>query len=240
MSNGKVVKTKGIVLSETNFSESDKMLTVLTPDLGRITCVAKGARKMQSPILSSSQIFAFSELVLFRNKGDMYYINSAELIEAFYALRTDYDKLESAMFCVKFVKQNVCENQISVNMLKLLLNSIYLITTAEKPIELIKNVFLLKAVCILGYTPNFSALDEDETTVAGYSMQKGELVYKTNGYLDKSVISLSYDALIAIRYIIQSDLKKVFSFQVRDDVLNEIAFFNKIYIQALDVNEITD
>ena len=46
MSNGKVVKTKGIVLSETNFSESDKMLTVLTPDLGRITCVAKGARKM--------------------------------------------------------------------------------------------------------------------------------------------------------------------------------------------------
>lgn len=235
MSNGKVVKTKGIVLSETNFSESDKMLTVLTPDLGRITCVAKGARKMQSPILSASQIFAFSELVLFRSKGDMYYINSAELIEAFYALRTDYDKLEAAMFCVKFVKQNVCENQISVNMLKLLLNSIYLIATGEKPIELVKNVFLLKAVCILGYTPNFSALEEDETTVSGYSMQKGELVYRTS--FDKSMIGLSYDAMIAIRYVIQSDLKKVFSFQIREDVLNELAFFNKIYIQAVEVSE---
>lgn len=235
MSNGKVVKTKGIVLSETNFSESDKMLTVLTPDLGRITCVAKGARKMQSPILSASQIFAFSELVLFRSKGDMYYINSAELIEAFYALRTDYDKLEAAMFCVKFVKQNVCENQISVNMLKLLLNSIYLIATGEKPMELVKSVFVLKAVCILGYTPNFMALEEDETTVSGYSMQKGELVYRSS--LDKSLISLSYDAMIAIRYIIQSDLKKVFSFQVRDDVLNEVAFFNKIYIQAVEVTE---
>ena len=235
MSNGKVVKTKGIVLSETNFSESDKMLTVLTPDLGRITCVAKGARKMQSPILSASQIFAFSELVLFRSKGEMYYINSAELIEAFYALRTDYDKLEAAMFCVKFVKQNVCENQISVNMLKLLLNSIYLIATGEKPIELVKSVFLLKSVCILGYTPNFSVGDEDETTVSGYSMQKGELVYRAS--LDKSLIHLSYDAVIAIRYIIQSDLKRVFSFQVREDVLNELAFFNKIYIQAVEVNE---
>ena len=235
MSNGKVVKTKGIVLSETNFSESDKMLTVLTPDLGRITCVAKGARKMQSPILSASQIFAFSELVLFRSEGEMYYINSAELIEAFYALRTDYDKLEAAMFCVKFVKQNVCENQISVNMLKLLLNSIYLIATGEKPIELVKSVFLLKSVCILGYTPNFSVGDEDETTVSGYSMQKGELVYRAS--LDKSLIHLSYDAVIAIRYIIQSDLKRVFSFQVREDVLNELAFFNKIYIQAVEVNE---
>jgi len=238
MSNGKVVKTKGIVLSETNFSESDKMLTVLTPDLGRITCVAKGARKMQSPILSASQIFAFSELVLFRSKGEMYYINSAELIEAFYALRTDYDKLEAAMFCVKFVKQNVCENQISVNMLKLLLNSIYLIATGEKPIELVKSVFLLKSVCILGYTPNFSVGDEDETTVSGYSMQKGELVYRASGALDKSLIHLSYDAVIAIRYIIQSDLKRVFSFQVREDVLNEIAFFNKIYIQAVEVSEV--
>ena len=235
MSNGKVVKTKGIVLSETNFSESDKMLTVLTPDLGRITCVAKGARKMQSPILSASQIFAFSELVLFRSKGEMYYINSAELIEAFYALRTDYDKLEAAMFCVKFVKQNVCENQISVNMLKLLLNSIYLIATGEKPIELVKTVFLLKSICILGYTPNFSVGAEDETTVSGYSMQSGELVY--NASLDKSLVHLSYDALIAIRYIIQSDLKKVFSFQIREDVLNELAFFNKIYIQAVEVNE---
>ena len=120
-------------------------------------------------------------------------------------------------------------------MLKLLLNSIYLIATGEKPMELVKNVFVLKAVCILGYTPNFMALEEDETTVSGYSMQKGELVYRSS--LDKSLISLSYDAMIAIRYIIQSDLKKVFSFQVRDDVLNEVAFFNKIYIQAVEVNE---
>jgi len=236
MSTGKVVKTKGIVLSEVNFSESDKMLTILTPDLGRITCVAKGARKMQSPILSASQIFAFSELVLFRSKGEMYYINSAELIEAFYALRTDYDKLEAAMFCVKFVKQNVCENQVSVMMLKLLLNSIYLIATGEKPIELVKSVFMLKAICLLGYTPNFSALEEDETKVLGYSMQKGELLYGES--FDKSLIHLSYDAMIAIRYVIQSDLKKVFSFQIREDVLNEFAFFNKIYIQAVEVSEV--
>ena len=104
--------------------------------------------------------------------------------------------------------------------------------------DCLKNVFLLKAVCILGYTPNFSALEEDETTVSGYSMQKGELVYRAMGSLDKSMITLSYDAMIAIRYIIQSDLKRVFSFQIREDVLNELAFFNKIYIQAIEVSEV--
>ena len=94
---------------------------------------------------------------------------------------------------------------------------------------------MLKAICILGYTPNFSSLAEDETKVLGYSMQKGELLYGES--FDKSLIHLSYDAMIAIRYIVQSDLKKVFSFQIREDVLNEIVFFNKIYAQAVEVNE---
>ena len=146
MDTRKIVKTKGIVLAETNFSEADKMLTILTPDLGKISCVAKGARRMGNKLMATSQVFAFCDLVLYRGNGLTYYINSAELIEAFYPLRVDYDKLDCAMSCVTFMKKNIQENQTSVPILKLLLNTIYLLAEGSKNYELVKNIYELKVL----------------------------------------------------------------------------------------------
>lgn len=232
MDTRRLVKTKGIVLSEVNFSESDKMLTVLTPDLGKISCVAKGARKTQSKLLASSQIFAFSELVLYRSRGENYYINSAELIEPFYAIRSDYDRLTCAMDCVKFIRKYIQENQMSVYILKLLLNTIYLLSINGKDTRMIKVVFELKATCLLGFKPDFIACVEcGNSKTIGFSMRKGGLVCEECGIIDKGIINLSEGAIFAIRYIVQSDLKKLFSFEVSNEVLEEIEFFNNIYLK---------
>ena len=40
------IKTKGIVLAEHNMGDYDKMITLLTPGLGKISCAAKGARRI--------------------------------------------------------------------------------------------------------------------------------------------------------------------------------------------------
>ena len=232
MDTRKLVKTKGIVLSEVNFSESDKMLTILTPDLGKISCVAKGARKMQSKLLASSQVFAFSEMVLYRSRGENYYINSAELIEPFYAIRNDYDRLDCAMNCVKFTRKYVQENQTSIYMLKLLLNTIYLLSVGDKDTALVKSVFELKAVCLMGFKPDFKSCTEcGNSKVYGFSMKKGGLVCFNCGSIDKSVITLSEGAIVAIRYIVESDLKRLFSFNVSSEVLQEIQFFNNVYLK---------
>ena len=69
--NTKLIKTKGVVLAETNYSETDKILTILTYNLGKISCIAKGARRIQSRFLAYSQIFAFSDFLLFKGSGDI-------------------------------------------------------------------------------------------------------------------------------------------------------------------------
>lgn len=232
MDTGKIVKTKGLVLSEVNFSESDKMLTVLTPDLGKISCVAKGARKMRSGLLASTQIFAFSDMVLYRGNGENYYINSAELIEPFYAIRNDYDRLECAMECIKFTRLCVQENQVAFNILKLLLNTIYLLSTGEKKNEFVKSVFQLKFVCLIGFKPDLTAcISCGSRDLIGFSVKKSGAICKVCGGLDKSMLSLSKGAITAIGYIAQSDLKKLFSFNVSEDILNELQLFNRVYLQ---------
>lgn len=232
MDTRKIVKTKGIVLAETNFSESDKMLTVLTPDLGKISCVAKGARRINNSLMPISQIFAFSDMILYRGRSDNYYINSAELIEPFYSLRVDYDRLECAMSCAKFIKKNVEENQASVSLLKLLLNTVYLLSTGDKNAELVKAVYDLKAVCLLGYTPRTRVcIDCGSVDISGFSVKKNGMVCKKCGIIDKSLIELKPGTVAAINYIVNSDLKKLFSFNITDDVIKELQFFNKIYLK---------
>ncbi len=232
MDTRKIVKTKGIVLAETNFSEADKMLTILTPDLGKISCVAKGARRMGNKLMATSQVFAFCDLVLYRGNGLTYYINSAELIEAFYPLRVDYDKLDCAMSCVTFMKKNIQENQTSVPILKLLLNTIYLLAEGSKNYELVKNIYELKGVCLLGYSPRISNCVEcGSKDIIGFSMKKNGMVCNNCGIIDKSLIRMLPGTIAAIRYIVQSDLKKLFSFNVTDEIIKEMQLFNKIYIK---------
>lgn len=52
-----IVKTKGIIIAESNMGDFDKMLTMLTPGLGKISCAAKGARRQNSALLQAHSFY---------------------------------------------------------------------------------------------------------------------------------------------------------------------------------------
>ena len=97
------VKINGIVIAENNMGDYDKMLTILTPNYGKISCVAKGARRPQSALLAGTQLFCFGEYMMYKGTNT-YHINSCETIEIFYNLRTDLDKLKYAIHINKIIQ----------------------------------------------------------------------------------------------------------------------------------------
>ena len=58
------IVTAGLVLRETVTRETDKILTVLTPDRGKISLIARGARRKNSRLAAACQLLAYSELTL--------------------------------------------------------------------------------------------------------------------------------------------------------------------------------
>ena len=76
----KTVKISGIVISENSLGDSDKMLTILTPNLGKISCVAKGAKRPKSMLMAGSQFLCFGEYILYKSQ-DIYTMNSSNPIE---------------------------------------------------------------------------------------------------------------------------------------------------------------
>jgi len=104
------IKISGIVIAENNMGDYDKMLTILTPGFGKISCVAKGARRPQSALLAGTQLFCFAEYMMYKGTTT-YHINSCETIEMFYNLRTDLDKLKYAIHINKIIQDITQEGE---------------------------------------------------------------------------------------------------------------------------------
>ena len=116
------IKVKGIVISENNMNDFDKMITILTPN-GKIGCSAKGARRTKSLLLAGTQFLCFSDFILYKS-NDIYTVNSCEMIEPFYNLRNDLDKLMVSAQMTKIISDVTTENQNTYNILKLYLNTL--------------------------------------------------------------------------------------------------------------------
>ena len=133
-----LLKVKGIVISENNMNDFDKMITILTPN-GKIGCSAKGARRTKSLLLAGTQFLCFGDFLLYKG-NDIYSVNSCEPIEIFYNIRNDLDKLMIAAEITKIINDVTTENQNTYNILKLYLNTLYTLSEKEKNPNLIISI----------------------------------------------------------------------------------------------------
>ena len=214
------VKIKGIVLSENNVGDFDKMLTVLSPEFGKISCVAKGARRPKSTLLASTQMFCFGEYLMFKGTST-YHINSAETIEVFYNLRTDLEKLKYAVHILKIIQDVTEENQNCYKILQLLLNTLYTISETNKNLDLILSIFKLRLLCILGFSPRIKECTscKEKENLKYFSLKNNGFKCEACSKVDKSVITMSKSTVNAIKYTITAPAKKLYSFELKDDIL---------------------
>ena len=146
----KTVRTKGIIIAEKIMSDFDKVLTILTPNMGKIECVAKGARRPKSLLLAGTQFLCFGEYLLYKG-SDAYSMNSCETIEIFYDIRIDLEKLKCATYLTKIINDVTTENQNNYKILQLFLNTLYVLANTEKDLEFIQSIFRLRLLSIIGY-----------------------------------------------------------------------------------------
>lgn len=197
---------------------------------GKISCVAKGARRPKSALLAGTQMFCFGEYLVFKG-SQTYHINSVEPIEVFYNLRVELDKLKYAVHINKIVQDVTHENQNCYKILQLLLNTLYTISETDKNLDMVLGVFRLRLLCILGFTPQvMKCMNCGETeNLMGFSIKDNGLKCKVCGKQDTSIIQISESTLNAIKYTVTAPSKKLYSFNLKDDALEEFKLVTKLY-----------
>ena len=146
------INLRGIVVRETYVGEADKYIDLFTDKLGKVTIYVKGVRSNKSHNLVGVQLLNYCEYVLFKKK-DKYYISGCELIESFYNIRSDIVALTYAAHFLDIINGVICENECQTGLLKLLLNTLYILSKGRKDKKLVCSVFELRLLKILGYEP---------------------------------------------------------------------------------------
>lgn len=104
------VKTEAVVLQAIDYKDNDKLLTLFSPTMGKITAGIRGVKKPKAKLAFAAQPFSFCEYVL-AEKGGRYTVTAAYLHESFFELRTSVDSFYAACAVTEVCKELSLENE---------------------------------------------------------------------------------------------------------------------------------
>ncbi|NMB34207.1 MAG: DNA repair protein RecO [Clostridium sp.] len=227
------LKTTGIVIKEVNTGEADRIITIFSKDRGKILGFAKGARRPQSRLVAGTQLLCYSDFMLFKGR-DMYYVSSCDIIEPFYDIRNDLERLTYASHMNELIGDVVQAEQSATDILQLFLNSLYMLSKTDKsPLQIVR-VFELRLLSVLGYAPVVNGC----ISCGNFEFDNMLFSFQDCGFLcgdcaleGKNTLRISEGAAKALNYIIYSRVNNLFNFEVSLGVLRELGKISERFIR---------
>ncbi|MBU3806734.1 MAG: DNA repair protein RecO [Candidatus Fournierella pullistercoris] len=213
--------TPGLVLREVKLGEADRILTILTPEHGMLTVSAKGSLRLKSKLFSGCGLFCYSEFTLFAGKN-MYQVDEAQVKRVFFGLRERMEATALAMYMAELAMALKPMEQEGATLLRLLLNSLYLLSEGKKDLRQIKAVYELRAVCESGFRPNLLCCEScHRYDGPGFYFDpvEGRLLCQECAKSHNRPSNLDLGALTALRHIALVEDKRIFSFSISEQSL---------------------
>ncbi len=203
-------KVKGILLRMGQTVHDEKVLTVLTEQMGCISVFAKTSRKK-----TQYDQFYYGEWVLYETAGGNYLLNSFSLEEPFHGLKERMEDTFLASYFAQLVL-HFCKGEPRDTgvLLSLLLNGLYLLGKGRAPL-LIKSVFELKTMQLMGYCPNLAPCAHPG---GHFALEDGSILCDTCALPHKTV-PVSATVLAAITHILNNAPAKAYGFTIPDGEL---------------------
>ena len=220
----------GLVLRETLSKEADKILTVLTAERGKLTVIARGARRKNSRITAASELYVYSELTAYESHGYMM-LTEAATIELFPGLRADIEALSLASYFAELTETVTGEGEDASLLLQHLLNAFYALGALKKDPVQVKAAFELRLMALAGFAPLL-----DACMVCGGSVEEGAAFDIVGGGLlcpacgrEKGGAALSPASLAALRHMVTAPAKKLYAFSLDGAAMAELGSLTERY-----------
>ena len=240
----------GLILRESAYGESDKLLTVLTADEGKVFMIAKGVRSLKSKNMSLCRLFTYANFEYYEKNGKRW-LAGGSVHDSFFGLAADIEAMALASYVVDIAAEVTGEGVEAREMLRVTLNTLYAIEKNIKPLPLIKGAFELFAAFRSGYEPELTECAECHSAptgevwldvmngalLCGECMKKrnkgGAVMPELDAYLSKNILlPLSPALLFAVRYIDSASPSRLFAFELKEDRdLADLSRIGEIYLQ---------
>lgn len=142
----------GIVLRYADYKENDRIMTLLTSERGLVSVTARGVRAIKkSNAAAVKDVYCFGEFVIYERNG-IHYVSSSALVEAFYPIREDYDRLTAAAQIAKMTEKAE-SNENNERLFSLVYHAFSFLAYSEtEPMDMLL-AFASKLIAVEGYEP---------------------------------------------------------------------------------------
>lgn len=222
----KIEKVKGIVLSETLYSESSKILNVITLEHGKIGIISKGCRNIKSKLRSVSAKLVYGYFNIYYKEDGLSTLISVDVINDFNDIKTDLTKIGFSMYLLDLTNQVLKESEDD-EIFNLLEASLIKINDGFDA-SIITNIVELKYLSFLGVLPvldrcSICGSDKEIVTISGTD---GGYICK-NCYTNQFITDEKTIKLLRMFYYV--DINKIKEFNILDRNKKEINDFLESY-----------
>ena len=218
----KIESIEGIILTETNYSESSKILNILTKEHGLIGVMSKGCRNMKSKLRGVSRKLLYGTIHIYYKPNGISTLIGIDVINSFSKTIMDLEKVSYAAFILDLTHQVIKQND-SEDIFDLLKDTLIKIEEGLNPLAL-TNILELKLLDYLGVSPSI-----DYCSNCGSDKQIVTLSSDVGGYICKNCYNneplVSDKTIKMIRMYYYVDIKNITKLDVSNEVSIEINRF---------------
>jgi DNA repair protein RecO (recombination protein O) len=219
-----VYRTEALVIGRFDLGETDRILTLYSPQHGKFRAIAKGIRRPTSRLAAQLEIYSQSRLMLAKGR-ELDVVTGAETIDGHWALRSDLERFGAVSYLAELLNQLTADRQENAAVFHLLSRSIRLLAEGVDSFAVTRH-YELSLLSLLGFRPElYRCINCERELLAepnAFSVHLGGVICPQCSSSDQSAHFLSVNAQKYIRLLDRSGLAAAIKLQPDEVTSGEI------------------
>jgi DNA repair protein RecO (recombination protein O) len=221
------LKTPGVIIRKINMGEADRLLTILTPEQGKIRAMAKGVRKPKAKLAAWLDMFRYNNLELASGRN-FYIVTGAQTHRVLVSENTDWDRLAVAYYICEVVDKLIEEDHNLPGSFELVCESLLRIGEGEVDARLVRSSFEIKLLGIMGMLPQLhrcvvSGVPLDHEEGMAFSFRLGGVLSAIESTKDEFARPVTVNDIKLMRLLAQYPLGALEQVRVEESTIAEAA-----------------
>jgi len=233
-------QTHAVVIKEARIGEVDKILTIYTPELGKLKAVAKGACRPGSKLGGNVEPLTYSLLMLARGRN-LDIVTQSQTVDAFPVLKSDLWRMACGLYILELVDVFTMEGNENRRLFGLLLNALNWLCQSDNS-EIVLRYFELHLLDYLGYRPQLHRCvicnSSVKPVVNFFGFGQGGILCSNCGQEDPAAHSISVEALKVFRLWQRCDYATARRVVLKSELALELEQVMQGYIRYLLQREV--
>ena len=227
---------EGIVLRSRNYKDTDKIVTLFSPERGKLVALAKGARKTASSLRGAVQPFCRSSFMLAKTNSSLDIITQARQEQGFSALSADLERIAYASYVAELTDAALPQGKPAAALYPILLVAISLLDM-DDDLPRTARYYELKLLQELGALPDLHSCTRCGRSLVGgrfyLSPELGGLLCASCS--DNNELLIGPGAIMTMQRLLDTELTKLPSIKlgrlVAEEMEKSLAHYLDYYLE---------